>query len=65
MTNTYIIKIGEWYYMKYSMGGPNLIRSTDLATKFAHVDNAKQEIIDQGLIDAKVYQHNSVEQEVK
>lgn len=62
-TNTFVIKIGEWYYCKWPEA--NLFLSLDRATKFAHPDNARQEIIDQGLIGASVKQINHVEQEVK
>ena len=61
----YVIKVGEWFYNKYSIEGGILSRNVGMATAFAHLDVAKQEIIDAKLNDAKVYQINQTELEIK
>jgi len=64
MNNQFVIKFHHLYFNKWTSSsfGPNI----DSATKYAHPDNAKQDIIDQKLdSECKVYQINFVEVEVK
>lgn len=65
MTNNYVIKFHHLYYNQHSPTG-NYATSCEFATRYVHVDIAKQMIIDRKLGDEhKVYQVNFVEQEMK